>query len=306
MLLFSTTVKASSYTSNVIASVSVGGVCFITTTNTLVNFGNIDPTQGTPVSNDIAFADSFGNEPANILVAGTNWINEPGYGSNTFYVSNTLWNPTSASPGVGNALTLFTGFTSLFDTQLQIAAPNPSFPRTQTQLFVGVNIPGGAPAGPYTQNIVPGYSCLTYPNPFSVQNVIATANVQPACFISLSTNAIDFGSITPTNSVPTANAVSVNDPGGNIPANILVDAGNWISGSNTFYVSNTLWNPVTEPTYTGTPLNLAPNLVDTLIQEPAPIIANPTTSNTLYFGLAVPAAQSPGLYTQNVYIENEC
>ncbi|MCW6160443.1 MAG: hypothetical protein LVQ95_05160 [Candidatus Micrarchaeales archaeon] len=294
--------NASTASTNVIASATVNSVCIMSISNTAIDFGLVSPTVSTATSNIVAIIDTGGNAPANVLVAGGNWI----FGSNSFYVANTLWNPTSASAGVGNALALYTGLTSLVDTFIQVPAPTLSVPTTYNNIYFGVGIPGGTPAGIYTQNIVYGYNCGAGAVPIAT-NTVATVNVPSTCFIGVSANTINFGTINPGANVPTDKQITVQDPGGNIAANILVDGGNWISGSNNFGVANTLWDTSNDVTYIGNALKLAPGgLTDTMLQTPAPTQSNPTTSNNIYFGLGIPAGAVAGAYTQNIIIENSC
>jgi len=139
--------------------------------------------------------------------------------------------------------------------------------------------------------------------------VTASANVQGVCYISLSSNTINFGNIAPNANVPTNMQITDYDNGGNVAANILVDGTNWIYSSNTaiyFGVSNTLWSPASQTTYTGTALTLSPTLTNTGIVVPQPTSSTPTTSNNIYFGLAIPAGTGAGIYTQTITIENSC
>ena len=294
---------ATSVSTNVVASATVNSICLMSISNTAINFGYVTPTVSIATSNIVAVIDNGGNAPANVLVAGGNWIS----GSNNFYVANTLWNPTSASAGTGNALALYTGLSSLVDTLIQVAAPTLSTPTTSSNIYFGMEIPGGTPAGIYTQNIVYGYSCSGGPANAITTNTVATANVQSTCFIGVSANTINFGTINPGANVPTSQLITVQDPGGNTAANVLVAGGNWISGSNNFYVTNTLWDVSSDLTYTGNALQLAPaGLTDTHITVLAPSISTPTTTNNIYFGLGIPSGAVAGAYTQNIIIENLC
>lgn len=292
---------ASSSPSNVVASLSVKSSCSITgPSNTAINFGNLNPTQAYSATNAVTFTDSGGNTPANILVAGSNMIS----GSNNFYVTNTLWSATNG--GSTTALTLYTGLASLVDTLIQIPAPTRTNPTTTNTLYFGIDIPAGTPPGIYTQNIVYGYTCNGGSPTAIATNTVATANVQSACFISLNTGSIDFGSLNPNANVPTANQIIDTNQGGNIAANILVEGGNWISGSNNFLPSNTLWDGTSDATYTGNALSAIPTATDTHIQITAGSIASPNPTASIYFGVGVPSGQVAGSYTQNIILENLC
>ena len=292
---------ASSSPSNVVASLSVKSSCSISApSNTAINFGNLNPTQTYSATNAVTFTDSGGNAPANILVAGSNMIS----GGNNFYVTNTLWS--AISGGSTTALTLYTGLASLVDTLIQIPAPSRTAPSTTNTIYFGIDIPAGTPAGIYTQNIVYGYTCNGGPATAITTNTVATANVQSACFISLNTASIDFGSLDPNANVPTANQIIDTNQGGNVASNILVEGGNWISGSNNFLPENTLWDVSSDATYTGNALSAIPTVTDTHIQIVAGTIASPNPAASIYFGVGVPAGQVAGAYTQNIVLENLC
>ncbi|MGC9142913.1 MAG: hypothetical protein ACP5HF_03425, partial [Candidatus Micrarchaeia archaeon] len=117
------------------------------------------------------------------------------------------------------------------------------------------------------------------------------------CTISLSTTSINFGSISPSTSIATNNAI-VDSNTGNANAYIFVYGGNWI-GPVQFGVSNTTWSKES-----GTLFSLANKLsltaVNTTILVPA------GSSNTIYFGVGVPGGAPAGAYTQNIIIENSC
>ncbi|MGC9011245.1 MAG: hypothetical protein ACP5JN_03875, partial [Candidatus Micrarchaeia archaeon] len=136
-----------------------------------------------------------------------------------------------------------------------------------------------------------------------------TANVQSTCYISLSPTLINFGTIASgANTGTTWNGIVDTDPNGNAQATIYVYGSNWIYSSNTaisFYVSNTMWSASSTISYSsGTGLTLSP--VSTGIIIPAPTQAQPSTSNTIYFGVGVPGGAPAGAYTQNIIIENSC
>ncbi|MEM0149762.1 MAG: hypothetical protein QXW10_02610 [Candidatus Micrarchaeaceae archaeon] len=135
----------------------------------------------------------------------------------------------------------------------------------------------------------------------NVGNVIyiAVANVSGG-------NVINFGSIFPDSFASTNFEVTDNDPGGNIGANIFVSGTTWTnaSTSNTFGISNTSWSATSSSTNViGTPLSNTPT--NTNIHIIAPSIADPITSNIIYFGMNVPAGTPPGNYLQTISFENE-
>ena len=100
------------------------------------------------------------------------------------------------------------------------------------------------------------------------------------------------GSYLSTNS----GVVDTNSGGSN--AYMYVYGSNWASGSSSFGVSNTLWSAITQASYTGTQLSATSSNTAMLVPS--------SGSNTIYFGVAVPASQPSGSYTQNIIIENSC
>ncbi|MEM0202254.1 MAG: hypothetical protein QXR73_03695, partial [Candidatus Micrarchaeaceae archaeon] len=133
--------------------------------------------------------------------------------------------------------------------------------------------------------------------------ITAKVEVQGTCYISLSTNAINFGSIVPTANVPTNKIVTDSDSLGNVAASLLVGGTNWTLTSNalvTFGVSNTIWSNTIQTTYAGTALT--GNLVTTGISIPP----DSSTGNSIYFGLQIPGGTPAGTYVQTITIENGC
>ncbi|MEM3841493.1 MAG: hypothetical protein QXN59_02275 [Candidatus Micrarchaeaceae archaeon] len=146
----------------------------------------------------------------------------------------------------------------------------------------------------------------------SESNVVATANVEAVCFINLSVNSIDFGNMFPTENVPTTQNVVDYDNGGNIAANVLMYGTTWNNDANSlifFGSSNTTYSP-TYNTPWATAFNagnyLFNSIQPTAIVVPAPSFSNPSTNTPIYFGLAIPEAQTAGQYNQIIYIENSC
>ena len=154
--------------------------------------------------------------------------------------------------------------------------------------------------------------------PFAVANstttnVVATANVEAVCYINLSVNSIDFGSLAPTMNTPTTQNVVDIDKGGNVAASVIFQATTWNEISNTlttFGASNTTYsNTYNTPwasafddgNYLVTTAEVANGIV-----VPSPSFSNPSTNVPIYFGLAIPPAQTAGQYNQIIYIENTC
>jgi hypothetical protein len=140
---------ANSVPINAIFSANVQGVCYISLNTNTINFGTVVASANVPTNSVVTDSDNGGNTAANILVYGGNWI-----GPATFGVGNTLWNPTSSTSYIGNALTL-----SAVDTGIVIPAPTQSTSTTSNSIYFGLGVPGGAPSGTYTQNIIIENSC---------------------------------------------------------------------------------------------------------------------------------------------------
>ncbi len=286
---------ANSTSSNVAASVNVLSYCEIGGVPNTINFGSITNGQSHD-TNSLITANTIGNANGNILVYGTTWA----YLSNSFDITNTLWNPTSLNSNGGNALTA-----SPVNTLITLV---PVDDATGTNnIYFGVNVPLGQAPDTYTQTITLQNSCSGSANTFSIT---ATLTVPGQCFIQLSNTAIAFGNINPGSNTPyTSNLVVDNGLDNNVPSNILVEGSSWISGSGNFFVSNTVWATTNvaytqTPSSTENPLQLYPgNLINTNIEIPYP----PTSSsNNIYFGVAVPPGQPAGVYTQNILLENSC
>jgi hypothetical protein len=138
--------------------------------------------------------------------------------------------------------------------------------------------------------------------------VVASVSILGTCYIS-GASSINLGNtLYPTGGALTGVAFTVNDPGGNAPANILISAtGNWISPAdpaNSIFYGNVFWNPTSVGLGLGNALTTSP--VNTLIQVPAPSQSTPTTNNIVYFGITIPGAQPAGLYTSNIVFQNSC
>ncbi len=122
--------------------------------------------------------------------------------------------------------------------------------------------------------------------------------ITPACLISLSPSAVNFGLINPGTSSLTNNQI-VDTNSGSASAYMYVYGGNWISSPSSFGVSNTSWSPSSGITYAAAS-KLGPTAANTLISVAS------SSSNSIYFGLNIPAAQSAGTYNQIITIENSC
>ncbi len=275
------------------AIVSVPVYCGNTLSNTIIGFGatnnppGIAPGSSVNTANLSVYTNTYGNMNANVFVMGSTWA----YSTYTFGVSNTLWSAAKQGGYSGTALT------SSF-----VLAANAVSQGTNT-IYFGVAVPAGQQAGNYLQQITVQAKCggSTYTAPNTV--ISAYVNVTGYCAVSLGTNAINFGTITPgSNSVYTSNVITDTNTGGNKDASIWVYGGNWIAGGNNFYVANTAWASSNVVYGTGTAL--------TLIGANTGILAGAQgtsyNTNSVYWGLAVPGGQPVGSYTQNIIIINTC
>ncbi len=134
--------------SNVVASATVLGLCYVSVPATMT-FTSIPAGSSDPTNLQITDTDTGGNQAANVFIAGNAlWVTSSPGASNSFAISNTLWNPTTNSLStVGNAIT-----TTLIDTRIQIPAPTQVAPTQTANIYFGLNVPGGVSgsAGGYT------------------------------------------------------------------------------------------------------------------------------------------------------------
>jgi len=302
LLLSSSNVGATSSNSQVTASVNVPGTLYTSISPNSVTWTNY-AGYSNATSTLINVTDNSGNIAGNIFIWGTATLSNTLY-STSIAIGNVLWNPTSSTTYVGNAVT-----TSPVNTLIVVAAPTLSSPSKSSPIYLGVKVPAGTENGLYTGSIyfdIENGSTVSQPTTSNVLSV--TVNVLPTCYISLSPNSINFGTLATGTTSTTWNGITDTDNGGNVQATINVWGGNWIYSSNTaisFYVANTVWSPTNTGIYSsGTPLTLTP--VSTNIIVPAPTQSNPSTSNTVYFEVGVPGGAPVGAYTQNIIIANQC
>ncbi|MCL5404306.1 MAG: hypothetical protein M1125_00480 [Candidatus Marsarchaeota archaeon] len=299
--------NAQSSSNSLTANVNVGNVIYLTvknaTSGNIISFGSIFPGSSYDTNVLVTDTDNGGNIGANVLVAGSNWLNAST--SNSFGVSNTLWSASSLSTPGG------TGLTGAFaNTGVFISAPSLSTPSESNTVYFGITVPDGTAPGNYIQTISfenENVSQGIYNKSSTANAITAKVNVQGTCYISLSPNTISFGSIPASANVPTNVLVTDSDTGGNVASKLLVEGNNWAQTTNdlvTFGVSNTLWNPTSLTVYSGNALSNT--LFDTGIIIPAPSAAQTTTSNSIYFGLGIPGGTPAGTYEQTITIENSC
>jgi len=136
----------------------------------------------------------------------------------------------------------------------------------------------------------------------SANTLVANVAVTNVIYLSVSPNAISFGSLPPLGIYDANVQVTDTDNGGNIAANILVEGTNWVYGSDSMGVSNTLWNPTALSGSGGTPLSNT--FTNTGIIIPQPTLASPSTNSIIYFGVTIPRGTPPGNYVQTISFEN--
>jgi len=137
----------------------------------------------------------------------------------------------------------------------------------------------------------------------STNTLVANVAVTNVIYLSVSPNAISFGSLSPLGSYDANVQVTDTDNGGNIEANMLVEGTSWTYLGNTIGVSNTLWNPTALSVSGGN--SLSNTFTNTGIIIPQPTLASPYKSNNIYFGVTIPGGTQPGNYVQTISFENE-
>ncbi len=122
---------------NLNANVVVSSTCEIGLNTGVINFGSLNGGQSTN-TNSLVTDTNNGNANTYLWVYGGNWI----AGVTNFGVSNTLWDRTSDSSFIGNALTLTPANTAEY---IPTTASN--------NIYFGVQIPSAQAAATYNQLI---------------------------------------------------------------------------------------------------------------------------------------------------------
>ncbi len=146
-------------------------------------------------------------------------------------------------------------------------------------------------------------------NPYTFNSIQNTITISSAtCVPVVSNTLVNFGSVRAGYFAAVANAVTVNDIGSTAAAYIYLYSiygtdlsGNWVYLSNSFTVSNTLWTP-TDLVNTNEPSNTLTNTISTNTL----LYVSPTISNTIYFGVNIPAGQHTGSYEQGITVSLSC
>ncbi|MDE1865012.1 MAG: hypothetical protein KGH94_00005, partial [Candidatus Micrarchaeota archaeon] len=133
--------------------------CYISISNTVVDFGQINSGSNVPTANTVTVTDNGGSAAANILVAGGLGSTSPFNGiwlgtssANQIGIANTLWSAASQGSYSGTAVT-----NTPVDTMILI--PNPGGGTASNTIYFGMGIPGGTPADTYTTNIIVESTC---------------------------------------------------------------------------------------------------------------------------------------------------
>jgi hypothetical protein len=117
--------------------------CTISLSTNLINFGNLNPGVSVATVNAINDTNT-GNANAYMFVYGGNWI-----GPAQFGVSNTTWSKSSN--------TAFVTANKLLSTPVNTTLIVPA--SGSNTVYFGLGVPGGAPSGAYSQNIIIENSC---------------------------------------------------------------------------------------------------------------------------------------------------
>jgi hypothetical protein len=156
-------------------------------------------------------------------------------------------------------------------------------------------------------------------------NTIANVVVAPICFISGASNtAITFNVGIPGTNEPTWNVTTLSDSNGNNAGSITIQAGVgnalntldgnavWIGLSSSAHsiqvVSNTVYSLSYATSFAGASTigNFLSGGAVTGGVVPAPTQTVPSTSNTIYIGMRLPAGTPADTYTTNIILETSC
>jgi hypothetical protein len=146
------------------SEVQVSGVCIPTISNSVIAFAQgpgVNYVQSgfyAPTANaELVGNSGSGSVAANILIysrsgpaSNGNWIDG---GVGNFLVGNTLWDLKSDTANNGNQLTTSFTIGSAADTQVTLSVGS------SQDVYFGLNVPVGQPAGTYTQGITISMSC---------------------------------------------------------------------------------------------------------------------------------------------------
>lgn len=132
----------------------------------------------------------------------------------------------------------------------------------------------------------------------TINAISENLDVPATCVPVISNTLITFPSTQPGSYASTSNDVNVIDQG-SAAGNILVDGGNWISGSYSFWVTNTLWSPTSGA-------NIGSQLVNTITGVDTKIPVKANGGNDLYFGVNIPTGQTAASYAETINVLFSC
>ena len=124
------------------SAIPVQKTCTISLTPSAIDFGSLDSGSSISTVNAIT-DDNTGNTNAYMLVYGGNWIGPASLG-----VSNTTWDASNDVAFPANRLSALA-----YNTTILVPASS------SNDIYFGLGIPGGAPAGAYSQDITIENSC---------------------------------------------------------------------------------------------------------------------------------------------------
>ncbi|MDE1828007.1 MAG: hypothetical protein KGH65_02505 [Candidatus Micrarchaeota archaeon] len=124
-----------------------------------------------------------------------------------------------------------------------------------------------------------------------------------SCTLQVSNTAIAFPSTAAGNNAPLANTVSATN-NGNVEGYIWISGTSWATSANSainFFVTNTIFSNAPNQNAAGYLANAL-----TLSASNTAVLIPAITSNTLYFGVNIPAGQASNTYTQNIIFQTVC
>lgn len=137
----------------------------------------------------------------------------------------------------------------------------------------------------------------------SQASVTAAVSVSSSCTLQASNTAVAFPATAAGNNAPLANTVSATN-NGNIEGYIWISGTSWATSANAainFFVTNTIFSNAPNQNGAGYLSNsITLSAANTAILIPA------IASNTLYFGVNIPAGQASNSYSQNIVLQTVC
>ena len=163
-------------------------------------------------------------------------------------------------------------------------------------------VPGSVASYMLQANVVITDSATTaVTSNIALSNLLTVAG--SACFTGIDNSVINFGSISPSISMATDNAVLDTNLAGTANSYMYVLGGNWIITSsqlNGFGISNTSWSTSYGVSYSSA------NQLSVAAANTGLYVASGGGSNTIYFGLNIPPGAAATSYNQIITIENSC